>query len=122
MLAVGVDTFAELKARKEVKDLELELVLAYKAAARAEQPVELKDEDCKDTVNYLKAVKVEEGSGRLVGQGAFHFKLVDLFVRALEEEEAHKVNVVGKLLDLDDICQRDPVDLRRRNALLAVES
>jgi hypothetical protein len=37
-----------------------------------------------------------------------------LLVSTFEEVKTEKVDVIGKLLDLDDVSKRDPVDLTLR--------
>ncbi len=50
-----------------------------------------------------------------------NFQLVDLLIGALEEVQAHKVDIISKLLNLDDVGKRDPVRLTLRQFLLPVE-
>jgi len=44
-----------------------------------------------------------------------------LFVSTFEEVKTEEVDIVGELLDLDYVCQRDPVGLTLRQLFFPVE-
>lgn len=44
-----------------------------------------------------------------------------MLVSTFEEVKTEKIDVVGKLLDLDDISERNPVSLTLRQLFFAVE-
>jgi hypothetical protein len=62
-LIIKIEYLTTFKSRKEVENLELELVLAVEGPTRTKQTIELKMENRQDTVNDLEAVEVEVGLG-----------------------------------------------------------